>query len=401
MTQTRRARRGAQGHRPLRLWCLPPAILRELDETLEGWHILREHDGELAAALWFAFRDVSLWASVPVERRTGLFTASALRKRLELVRDCAADAGVAVHLAVLASVVDNAAPADPKGVSAACSAVSQWAAARGATGTAVAFAQAGALTVPADAAAASAVGRLTVRWGRMVRAETWLRRAIGLARRAGDWYTYAEACVELGDLYRRKRLAEQSHRYFVLAARACRRHGYTQVRAAALHGLSRLYKDEGNLEDAERHAHMALRAYGRKHPAFRAVMHDLAEVLVAKESYGRAIPVLRRLLGDVPANPAFTLALIAHAAAATGERRLYEEAWSKAWALLDELAEGDQASRALLQLIRAAARLEDWLRVSLVSRRYAEKPESSRNPCDAKEMADLAALAGRRAPEGA
>jgi tetratricopeptide (TPR) repeat protein len=338
---------------------------------------------------------------VPDERRKSLFTASALHKRLELVRDSAGDSGVAVHLTALASVVDNAAPADPKGVSAACSAVSQWAAARSATGTAVAFAQAGALAVPNNAAAASAVGRLAARWGRLGRAETWLRRGIGLARRAGDWHTYAEAYVELGDLYRRRRRAEKSQRYFVLALRTCRRHPYTEARAAALHGLSRLYMDEGELGDAERHARMALRAYGSKHPRAPKVMHDLAELLVARESYGRAIPILQRLYRNVPACPAFTLALIAHAAAATGERRLYEEAWSKAWALLDELGGGERASRTLLELARAAGGLKDWLRVSLASERHAEQPGLSRNPHEAKEMADLAALARRRAPEGA
>jgi hypothetical protein len=401
MTGARRARRGAQRRQDSRRWCVPPAILREPDETLEGWHILLEHEGELAGALWFAFRDVTLWAAVPDDRRDGLFAPSALGRRLERMGGCGGDAEIAAHLSALARVVDEPASANPDAVSATCAAVSRWAAARGAMGTAVAFAQAGALAVPGNAAAASAVGRLSARWGRLPRAETWLRRATGLGRRSHDWYAYAESYVELGTLYHRKRLPERSRRCFVLAARACRRHGYLQLRAAALHGLSLLYADTGEMEDAERHARMAIRAYGRGHPRVPEVLHDLAELLVARENHRGALPILQRLLPGrhVPGDRSFTLALIAHAAAAR-DRRLYEDAWSAAWALLDQPGGGEQASRTLLELARAAARARDWLRVSLTSGRQAEQAAIAREPGAAREMAHLAALAWRGASGG-
>ncbi|HEX5870506.1 MAG TPA: hypothetical protein VFY65_08825, partial [Longimicrobium sp.] len=66
-----------------RRWCIPPAILREPDETLEASQILLEHRGDLGLLLWNSLRDVTLWASVEPERRPGLFTPDAARKRLE------------------------------------------------------------------------------------------------------------------------------------------------------------------------------------------------------------------------------------------------------------------------------------------------------------------------------
>lgn len=390
--------RNVKGRSSRRRWCLPPAILREPDETMEGAHIFEEHRGEIAGALWAAFRGVTLWASVPPERREGLFTPTAVMKRMDLLRDCGADPALEVHLTALASVADNPGAADPGGISAVCAAVAQWAADQGAMGTAVAFAQAGALALPGDASAALAVGRLAARWGRGARAETWLRRAIGLARRSGDWQSYAESYVELGAVYRRSRRAEQSHRYYVQAVRAARRHGHLQIRGAALHELFLLHLEKGDLVEAERMGRLAVRAYGRSHRRLPELQHDIAQLWVAKGNYGRALPMLQRLLSNrhPPGARAFTLALIAHAAAATGDGRLYDQAWSNAWKLLDNFDANEATPRTLLELARAAARLHDWLRVTLASQRQAiAQVRGERDPNFTEEIARLAALALR------
>jgi tetratricopeptide (TPR) repeat protein len=390
VTARRRVSRKSQ-----RRWCLPTAILRETDETLEGSHILDEHSGDLGAVLWTACRDVVLWSSIPPEKREGLFTATAFNKRIELLKNSGADPELEVNLTALAYVVDKPAAMDPVGVAAVCSAVSQWAADRGALGTAVAFAQAAALAVPENASAALAVGRVALRWGRLPRAETWIRRAIGLARRASDWQAYAEAYVDLGELYRRKSQPERSYVYYRTAARAGRRHGLLQVRGSAQHGLVLLHMDKGDSEEAERYARMALRAYGKKHPRTPDLLHDVAQLWIATGSYGRAIPALQRLLPDrhALADRAWTLALLAHGAAGMGEHRLYEDAWSTAWAELDRLGSDAGTSRTLLELARGAAKAKDWLRVSLASARQTERGGAARDPHLLEEMAQLAALA--------
>jgi hypothetical protein len=151
--------------------------------------------------------------------------------------------------------------------------------------------------------------------------------------------------------------------------------------------------DLGDMEQAGRYARMALRAYGRKHPRFPELMHDVAELWISTGSYGRAIPILHRLLPNRhgPAERAWTLALLAHGAAGTGANRLYEDAWSTAWALLDELGKEVSTSRTLLELARAAAKARDWLRVSLASARQAERGEGARDPRLLEEFAQLAA----------
>lgn len=383
---------------PDRRWCLAPAILREPAETLEGSYILKDlNTGELAGALWSAYRDVTVWASVAPENRDGLFTTTAFEKRMDLLGTCEAPAELKGHLTALAQIVDTPATMEPAGVSALCTAVSQWAADRGMMGTAVAFAQAGALSFSESASAALAVGGLVLRWGRFARAETWLRRAIGLARRAKDWEPYALSYVNLGALYRERGQPEQSYQYYRMAARAGRRHSYSALRGAALHGLFLLHMDKRELEEAARFGKMAVRAYGRGHPSLPQLQHDLAQLWIASERYGRAIPVLQRLLPNRhgPAGRAFTLALVAHAAAATGERRLYEDAWSKAWALLDTLGTDEGTHRTLLELARAAVRFKDWIRVSLASQRQADGSSRARDAWMVEEIATIAAMASR------
>ncbi|HET6765498.1 MAG TPA: hypothetical protein VFH27_17550, partial [Longimicrobiaceae bacterium] len=60
---------------PKRRWCIPPAILREPSETLEGAQVLDEVGGRLGVLLWQCLRDVTLWAATDPEDRDGLFAS--------------------------------------------------------------------------------------------------------------------------------------------------------------------------------------------------------------------------------------------------------------------------------------------------------------------------------------
>jgi tetratricopeptide (TPR) repeat protein len=378
-----------------RRWCIPPAILREPDETLEASQILEEFKGDLGLLLWNSLRDVTLWSAIDPERRQGLFTTEAAQKRLGLLQTSTVDPALEVSLTTLAALVSSPGDASGEIVSLVCLEVSRWALERGSYGTALAYAQAAALASPEEAGPAHTVGSLALRWGRSARAETWLRRCIGLARRGRDWPSYAQAYVDLGTLYARRDLHGTARRYFTQAMRAGRRHGLLPIRGAALHGLFLLAMEAAELDDAERYAKAAMRAYGRGHPRLPGLLHDIAYLWITRENYTRATPMLQKLLvaRTEPADRALTLAILARAAAGTGDRRLYEEAWSSAWSLINRPGAREDHGRTLLELARAASKLKDWIRMEQATRLQAAQPSRRTDRRVTEAIAELAAYA--------
>jgi tetratricopeptide (TPR) repeat protein len=378
-----------------RRWCIPPAILREPDETLEASQILEEFKGDLGLLLWNSLRDVTLWSAIDPERRRGLFTTEAVEKRLEWLQGSAVEPPLEVSLTTLVAVVDKPENASDEIVSLVCLEVSRWALERGSFGTALAYAQAAALASPEEAGPAHTVGSLALRWGRSARAETWLRRCIGLARRGRDWQSYAQAYVDLGTLYARRELPLAARRYFTQAMRAGRRHGLLPIRGAALHGLFLLAMEAGDLDDAERYARAARRAYGSGHPRLPGLLHDIAYLWVTRENFTRAVPLLQKLLvaRTEPADRSLTQALLARAAAGTSDRRMYEEAWSSAWSLINRPGAREDHARTLLELARAASRMRDWIRMEQATRLYASNPQRRTDRRVADQIAELAAYA--------
>jgi tetratricopeptide (TPR) repeat protein len=346
-----------------RRWCVPPALLHEPEELLEGSGVLDELPGPVGLILWQSLRDVTLWAAVAEEERAGLFTPQAARARLTELLASGAEPALEVSLTTLAALVGAPETANPEIVSLVCIQVSRWAEERGAFAAAMGYAQAAAQVLPLDASPALAAGSLALRWRRSARAETWLRRAVGLARRRRQWEPYAQAYVELGTLYTRRGQTALAQRFFVQGLRASRRHGLMAVRGTALHGLLVLAMEAGALDDAERYARGAMRAYRRGHPRLPELVHDMAWLWVRRESYARAIPMLEKLLPTrvEPVERALTLAIFARAAAGTGDMDLYQERWLDAWAVINRRPEeAERHARALLELARASAMVRDW-----------------------------------------
>jgi len=346
-----------------RRWCVPPALLHEPEELLEGSGVLDELPGAVGLILWQSLRDVTLWAAVPEEARAGLFTPQAARARLTELLASEAEPALEVSLTTLAALVGAPEMANPEIVSLVCIQVSRWAEERGAFAAAMGYAQAAAQVLPLDASPALAAGSLALRWRRSARAETWLRRAVGLARRRRQWEPYAQAYVELGTLYTRRGQTALAQRFFVQGLRASRRHGLMAVRGTALHGLLLLAMEAGALDDAERYARGAMRAYRRGHPRLPELVHDLAWLWVRRESYARAIPMLEKLLPTrvEPVERALTLAIFARAAAGVENMDLYQERWLDAWAVINRRPEeAERHARALLELARASVMVRDW-----------------------------------------
>jgi tetratricopeptide (TPR) repeat protein len=392
----RSARRGGGSqrgsHRP---WCLPLAVTREPGETLEGVHVLDEFPAELSLALWTALRDVSLWAATPEERRTALFSPNAEARRREYTAQTRLEPQLDLALGTLATVVSHSAQASAAVVSLMCLDVSKWAKQKGGMGTAVSFAQAAALASPEDPAPALSVGRLALEWGRPGRAETWLRRSIGLARRARDWESYGGACVTLAEIYLRGERLQPAERFFLYGARVARRQQLREVRAEAMHGLMRVRMAAGDdLEQAERFAHLAQRAYGRAHPRLPDLLHDISHLMVRRGEWERAVPLLRRQL-SIFTDAGMRMvchALLAQASAALGDARSYEMSWKEAWTLKDRPGTVPHVPTTLAHLGKAAARANDWLRVQQTVRAFNDLAPAHHRGCPAREMAELARL---------
>jgi tetratricopeptide (TPR) repeat protein len=360
-----------------RRWCVPPAVLRDPAETLEGAPILDEVGGPLGVLLWQCLRDVTLWAAAdsPEERRA-LFAPAAGARRQAMVRAAPPEPALEMALTTFWALASDPGEASGALLGTVCGHVWRWAWERGRGGTALAFAQAAALASPEDAQAALEVGRLALRMSRHARAESWLRRTVGLARRSGRWRAYAEAYVELGTVYGERGMPPVARRMLTKAIRAARRHGLGDVRGAALQALFRMAAAEGRPDEAERLARGALRAYGRGHPRLPALLHDLASLWVEQERYTRALPVLQRLLShrEEPRDQLSTLALLARAAAGAGDRRAFEEAWSGAWGLLRRLDDASVPPGTMVELARGAAMVRDWERMEQAVR-HARKDD--------------------------
>lgn len=388
-TRARVSRRNAS-----RRWCVPPALLHEPDELLEGAGVLDELPTQVGLVLWQSLRDVTLWAGVEPEERADLFEPDAARIRLGALLASGVEPALEVSLTTLAALVGSPQTANAEIVSLVCIQVSRWAEERGAFAAAMGFAQAAAQVVPLDASPALAAGTLALRWRRSARAETWLRRAVGLARRGRQWEEYAQAYVELGGLYLRRGQAALAHRFFVQGLRAARRHGLIAVRGAALHGLLNLAVEAGSLDDAERYARGAMRAYGRGHPRLPELVHDVAYLWVRRESFARAIPMLEKLLPTrvEPVERALTLAILARAYAGAENTPLYQERWMDAWSVINRRPEeaGKQA-RALLELARASALLRDWSHVEQAVRLASAAVSPQAERAVAAQVQELAA----------
>jgi tetratricopeptide (TPR) repeat protein len=385
MTTARLSRSASPQNRQIsRRWCVPPAIMLDPDETLEGSLIFDEFRGrELGLLLWSALRDVMLWATVAEEHRPGLFSAATAEKRLQaLVQETSLDNAEQLLLTTLTTVTSTPDTADREIVSLVCTELSKWAESKGASATAIAFAQAASVADDTNALASRRVGMLAFAWAiangsqwrrqRLARAETWMRRAIAQARRARAWDAYALAYVDLGRLYQsEKKIPGRAKVFFVKAQRAARRHGHLAIRAAALHGLLRVALTQREFEQAEPLAKAALRAYRQTDQPLTVLLQDMAHLWLNTGNYKGASTALRRILltqAD-PEKRALTCAMLARSAAGAGEVEEYREAWSDAWLLLTQpgMRTDEDFEAALLELSRAAVTAGDTPRVSQAS----------------------------------
>ncbi len=356
-----------RARRSPRRWVVPPG-LGALGEPFAGWHVVDELRSPLGVLLWQSLRDAMLWAGMTPEQRRRLFIKGAGERRRDAVA-LHADRELRAPLLLLTRVLDNRDGNRAADLSEACQAVSRWAEARGLCRTALAFAEGAAAVAPDQAGPAYAVGMLARRGAEHRRAETWFRRALGLARRSGDWKHYALACIGLGGLGLQRGELGAARAWLVKALRTCRRHGLWSVKPMVLHELFSVSAAAENVHDAERSARAAFRAYGRRHPRLLLLVHDVARWWLRQGWHARVLPIFQAVLPHVRERPARleVLASLARAAGYAGRRIAFADAWDETWRLVDRSDDEENVAAALIQLGEGAAALGDRDRAGMAA----------------------------------
>lgn len=339
------------------------------DEGIEGNGILEEVTGTVGLLLWQSLRDATLWARTP-EPWDGLFAPDRERARVQEIACSAVDRGLLGPLTTLSRVLGSATPPTPEDVAGACRAVSAWADGQGLLGTALSFAQAAAVVAPGDAAAAYRVGWLARRRAEYSRAETWFRRAIGLARRSKDRQAYAMAHIGLGNLYDKQGRLPQARDKFLTAYRCARRASLRQVQAMALHDLFCVSAQMGEVREAGAYALAAFRAYGPRHVRQVFLAHDVAGFWMLQGYHHHALRVYQAMLPVLrdDRTRVLTLANIARSAGGAGEQMDFLQAWIETWRIVDRSADPEWVPEALLALAHGAASMGDAERLGMAAR---------------------------------
>lgn len=97
-----------------RHWCVPPAVLRGPDETLEGAAILDEVPRDLGLLLWRTAGEVRLWGAAPRDARENLFVCDeeGRYKRLSTLAVTDIPAAISAQIDTLQSMFVVSARAD-------------------------------------------------------------------------------------------------------------------------------------------------------------------------------------------------------------------------------------------------------------------------------------------------
>lgn len=371
------------GRRTPRLWCIPPAMLRDPGDGLEGDRILEETPADLGFLLWRTVLDVTLWATAPAGMRASLFADGTADARLALITATELPGKVSAPVDTLHGMLSMPSGADAEVVALCCLEVAAWAHGAGLPHTAVAFAQAAALAAPHFGEAALHVGVYARAAGQDARAETWLRRAVDVSRRERDGVAYSSALAELGALHECREDAVGAERFYRLAFRAARRYGARPARMRAAHGLFRLARRHSDDAAVAPLAVAAQRVYTRYGAGGSDLLLDLARFWTDTGEPARARAALRRLvpalLNMEPAAQLAGFALTARARAEGGNPRTGVTAAGAAWTLLGDLGidEGVRYAAAvdLAHAARVAGDLSAFTRAKRLALRLAPHAE--------------------------
>lgn len=248
-----------------------------------------------AAILWRVLRLVLSYARG--EYHTAWFDAGQLRNWEEDLLCGAGDARFRSPCAVIVGELVEPDHAEMQTVAHACWCVVEWALdGDRSVATALAFAEAAALSGPMNARYALAAGRLFRRNGKRHEGEMWLNRARRLAAHHPDHECLVLSTSSLGMLYWEQGGFKQARRFLTRAQRVARRHGLRTLEGEVLHNLLVLAIDSGDLDSAEKFAQAAFERYVPNHPKLPALAYDTAYLWLSRGHAHRALRVFQALL---------------------------------------------------------------------------------------------------------
>jgi len=238
--------------------------------------------------------------------------------------------------------------------------VALWGEQRGYREVAIHYAEAAARAAPADPRLANLAGRLTRNAGEYARAELWLERGIGLARRRRDRVEYTRGHLGMGLLWQLLGDVSGAKKHFSAAAVAALKSGREWLAAEARHDLFTLLVERGSLAEAALQARQALACYPKNHPRLPFFAADVAFLLIREQQHTEAIRLLECTIDklDAPSDRALGMSLLARALA--GARRLSD--FEIARRHVDELlgTDPDRAPAARIHLAEGERSLGMW-----------------------------------------
>jgi tetratricopeptide (TPR) repeat protein len=330
--------------------------------AVAGADVVRELAPEYSLTAWQVLRSTLMWAGEEPALRGDLFEPCAMQDWERELLHAEWEHELRSPLAVIVGELRDAPQAAPDVMARACLCVTEWALPRGYVGTALAFAEAAALCWPDHPRYAWTVGRLLRTHGRLREAEKWIRRSAHVATSSGDHEAKALALNSLGNLYYEQGNYPKAGRTLHEALRASRKHRFKALEGRILHDLFVLSTWSGELEAAEQFAREAFEIYRMGHDRLPSLAHDMAILWMMRGYFSRALFILRDLPAYItaPEERGRTLAALARAAAACGEREIFYDAREQAMEIFSDEFAARRAGPDFLELGRGASSLQEW-----------------------------------------
>ncbi|HYW11829.1 MAG TPA: tetratricopeptide repeat protein [Longimicrobium sp.] len=362
-----------------------------------GADVVRELAPDVALPVWQTLRSVLMWAGEEPALRGDLFEPCAMEEwEAELLMDTW-EPDVRCPLAVLVGELARAAEASAETLARTCLCVTDWALERGHVATALAFAEAAALSWPQQSRYSWMAGRLLRIHGRPKEAEQWLKRAERAASTSKDWEARTLALNSLGNTYAEAGNYKHAIQMHTQALRVAKKHGLREREGEVLHDLFVATAYSGSREAAEEHARGALEVYRSGHPRLLALAHDVAVLWMQHGQFSRALPVFLEISGHFtePHERLLVIASTARAAGACGEEELYTKLAQEAVTVEQQVPAARLAPRALYHLGLGAWSLNRWAMAEQFLMR-AESAARERNEADVTSEAEAALSAVRQ-----
>lgn len=327
-----------------------------------GAEIVRELGPEVSLAVWQTLRGVLMWSAESPAARAALFDRDGMREWERELLEASWEPDLRYPLAVL--VGELAGDPDPEALARACVCVTDWALARNAWSTGLAFVEAAALAWPENPRYAWMVGRLLRKHGRLREAEQWLQRCARVAAATKDLEAQVLALNGLGNVFYEAGNYPRASRSLRDALRVARKGQLRDREGEVLHDLFSVTMWSGNLAEAEKLSIPAFQIYRRSdHHRLPALVHDVMVLWIKKGQYSRALAVLKPLpafFADAPEEQVRVYASLARAAGGSGDIETFADASNAASTLSRHPTARVRAAPAMLEVGLGAAALQEW-----------------------------------------